>query len=387
MVSYRQNMTPMVIDGKWNPYGRTWWGGTPSDWEDKTHTVRTGICQTKENFVAYFYGADLSPEALAQAMIQTRCHYGLALDMNSGHSGLEFYRVAPDRELGALSRPLDYEWEREGDVPDMDGWKFRARRLIKGMGLMNFPRYIKREGRDYFYLTLRHVLPGAPVAVSGGKEGDGVWQTKGLPQHGFPYALARTEVPLGGKRVALLRVDPRMLARPTAGGAGPSAASPTVLKMLPPGDASRETPSLWFSRAAFSLSPQAEAPGAVRLASATATDRAAAAIAVEDESGLLVYAEVVGGEAVPFADLQGLVGRVGCTRAIGLAEPWPLLLGGDTDLASRAARLPGEGAVILQRQSGPGSRRVFEDTPVVPYDRWYPLQSRRIRYFKKPKET
>ncbi|MBM4375726.1 MAG: hypothetical protein FJ095_11630 [Deltaproteobacteria bacterium] len=384
MVSYRQNMTPMVIDGKWNPYGRTWWGGTPSDWEDKTHTVRTGICQTKENFVAYFYGAELSPEALAQAMIQARCHYGLALDMNAGHSGLEFYRVGPARDLGTLSRPLDYEWEREGDVLEMDGWKFRARRLIKGMGLMNFPRYIKREGRDYFYLTLRYVLPGAPITVTSGMEGDGVWQTKGLPQHGFPYALARTELPLGSKRAVVLRVDPRMLTR--AGGAGEAAQAPTVLKVVPPGEASRETPSLWFSRAAFSLTPQAEVHGAVRLASATATERAVGAVAVEDESGMLVYAEVVGGEAVPLAELKALTTRLGCSRVLGLAEPWPLLLGGDTDLASRASRLPGEGAVVLQRQPGPGSRRVFEETPVVPYDRWYPLQSRRIRYFKKPKE-
>ena len=36
--------------------------------------------------------------------------------------------------------------------------------MIRGMPLMNFPRYIHREARDFFYLTLRHVLPGANVA-------------------------------------------------------------------------------------------------------------------------------------------------------------------------------------------------------------------------------
>ncbi len=66
VLSYRQNMTVMVEDEKFNPYNRTWWG-TPPGWADKTHTVRTGICLTKERFIAYFYGADLSPEALAQA--------------------------------------------------------------------------------------------------------------------------------------------------------------------------------------------------------------------------------------------------------------------------------------------------------------------------------
>ncbi|MCA9625812.1 MAG: hypothetical protein KC731_42610, partial [Myxococcales bacterium] len=120
MISYRQNMTALVQDEKYNPYGRTWWGGTPSDWEDKTHTTRTGICLTREGFAGYFYGADLSPQALAQEMIQARCSYGVALDMNAGHSGLEFYTVAPKDELPALDRPLDRDWERDGDVPQMD---------------------------------------------------------------------------------------------------------------------------------------------------------------------------------------------------------------------------------------------------------------------------
>ncbi len=92
-------------------------------------------------------------------MIQARCSYGLALDMNAGHSGLEFYQVAPAEELEPLGRPMQNDWEHEGEVPGLDGWKFRTRRLIRGMGLMNFPRYIKRESRDYFYMTLRHVLP------------------------------------------------------------------------------------------------------------------------------------------------------------------------------------------------------------------------------------
>ncbi|MBM4358806.1 MAG: hypothetical protein FJ096_11945 [Deltaproteobacteria bacterium] len=397
MLSYRQNMTPMVIDGKFNPYKRTWWGGTPSDWEDKTHTVRTGMCQTKESFVAYFYGADLSPDALAQAMILARCHYGVALDMNAGHSGLEFYKVGTERDIGTLGRALSYDWEREGDVPDMDGWKFRARRLIKGMGLMNFPRYIKREGRDFFYLTLRHVLPGNPIATPGGKEGDGVWQTKGLPQHGFPYAVARTELTHAGRRMTVLRVDPRMLvrdARPKGFGGdaaekpAASALTPIVLGAVPPGQRADSVPSLWFSRAAFAVGPAPDVKGALRLASATSTDRAVAALGVEEESGLLVYIELKepAGNPVALADFQSLLTRLGCGKGLGLAEPWPILLGGNTDLASRPAKLPEGDVVVLRRQPGPGSRRIFEATPIVPFDQWYPLQQKRIRYFKKPAE-
>ena len=36
--------------------------------------------------------------------------------------------------------------------------------------------------------------------------------------------------------------------------------------------------------------------------------------------------------------------------------------------------------------AGPGAGRFFEDTPIVPFDKWYALQAKRIRYFKKPKQ-
>ncbi len=390
--SYRQNMTPMVLDGKFNPYHRSWWGGTPAEWEDKTHTVRTGMCQTKESFVAYFYGADLGPEALAQVMLQTRCHYGVALDMNAGHSGLEFYTVGPASEIGAIGRALDYEWEREGDLPDFEGWKFRARRLIRGMGLMNFPRYIKREGRDYFYLTLRHLLPGSPLVMPGAKAGDGVWQTKGLPQHGFPYAMARTEVQLGARRAIVLRIDPRMLEHqapsPVTLGGEPPRTAGVVFTAPAPGTAGPAVPSLWYSPGAFSLAPVAGLSGAFRLASQTGEGRGVAALGVEDESGMLLYVALREPEAgpVPSSAFESLFAKFGPTRSLVLAEPWSLLLGGDTDLALKAAR-PSEGNnLVFRRQPGPGSRRIFEDTPIVPFAKWYPLQSRRIRYFKKPKD-
>ena len=47
---------------------------------------------------------------------------------------------------------------------------------------------MRREARDFFYLTLRHVLPGANVTTAAPDEGK--WQTRGLPQHGFPFAVA-----------------------------------------------------------------------------------------------------------------------------------------------------------------------------------------------------
>ncbi len=399
LASYRQNMTPMVLDGKFNPYGRTWWGGTPADWEDRTHTVRTGICLTEEGFVGYFYGADLSPKALGKAMILARCSYGIALDMNAGHSGLEFYRVAPSPEFEPLGRPLRRDWEREGKVRGLDGWRFRARRLIRGMGLMYFPRYIGREGRDFFYLTLRYVLPGRPLEpLSGAKPatGDGQWRVKGLAQHGFPYALAITEAALpSGRRARVLKLDPRML---TAAGLKENASksdAATVAVINPNAEPETGALSLWLSTQAFAVGQGPAVAGSVRIASgvpASAGGVAAAALGVQDESGMMVYAELIGATedepgTTDGAELAALLRTLGSTDPILLSAPLSLALGGDTDLAQQAVRLPAsDEAVVLVRQPGPGARRIFEDTPIVPVENWHPLQSRRIRYFKKKKK-
>jgi hypothetical protein len=405
ILSYRQNMTVMVQDQKFNPYGRTWWGGTPPGWEDKTHTVRTGICLTKERFIGYFYGADLSPDALAQAMILARCSFGIALDMNAGHSGLEFYKVgtADEMEHDPIGRALSGDWEAEGDLPGLDGWKFRGRRLIKGMGLMHFPRYIKREGRDFFYMTLRHVLPGPniPTKLKPAFENEGVWQLKGLPQHGFPYAMALAEVRPDASRpdrkVRVLRIDPRTIAL----GGAPKKEDQIVL-VADPGDKA-EGASIWFSQNAFSVADKKPAPDAARIAFGAAIEKtpspASAAIGVNDEEGMLVYADLGSGlsggsQATPGATsataadakmLDALLKSLGCGQRLMLAAPLALALGGDTDLAGQATRAPnGSSAVRLLRTVAPGAKRIFEDTPVVPLSVWYPLQQHRIRYFKKP---
>ena len=43
---YRQNLTALVQDGKFNPWGRNWWGGTPPGWPDQIHSARSAICLT-----------------------------------------------------------------------------------------------------------------------------------------------------------------------------------------------------------------------------------------------------------------------------------------------------------------------------------------------------
>jgi hypothetical protein len=382
MVSYRQNMTPMVVDEKFNPYGRTWWGGTPTDWEDKTHTVRTGVCLTREGFVGYFYGADLSPDALGQAMIQTRCRYGVALDMNAGHSGFEYYKVAPAAEMGDLGRPLRRSLERDGDVKDLEGWKFRARRLVAGMGLMYFPRYIQREGRDFFYLTLRDVLPGPALPKAK------PWQVKGLPQHGFPYALAQTEIKLGKASARVLKIDPRMLTADRASAATHEGSPTTVATVNPVGQPMAGKPSLWWSPSAFAISETPLVEEAVHLATGEPMGDAPAAVGVELEGGMLIYVELADGARASTKDINGLFESMGAPHPLLLTAPLALAIGGDTDITGSAYRQPrSPKEVRMLRQAGPGGRTIFDGTPVVPMKTWYPLQARRIRYFKKDTDT
>ena len=163
VTSFRQNMTPLVDGGVLDPWGRTWWGGTPPGWTDTIHTVRSAIGFTREGFAIYAYSLDISPQALGEALLAARCDYGIHLDMNGGQAGFEFLRIAAQGGItqAPLGRPLEKTWEAEGPLthaPAEDGtsnWEFRARRLFRGMAHMSFPRYVRRDGRDFFYLVAR----------------------------------------------------------------------------------------------------------------------------------------------------------------------------------------------------------------------------------------
>ncbi len=380
--SYRQNLTVLVKDEKFNPYGRTWWGGTPPGQTDKVHSVRSGICLTREDFIAYFYGTEIGADALATAMIRARCKFGIHLDMNVGHTGLEFYRVTPAAELPPLARPLQSDWEAEAAVPGLPDWSFRCRRMIRGMGTMNFPRYIHREARDFFYLTLRHVLPGPDIAD------DGHWQTRGLPQHGFPFAVATTmlspDAARPDARVQLLKVDPRVVA--AQGAPHVDAAAPTVLVFSGIARAPGH-PTLWLANGGFSIGNDAP-EGATGLfsgltaAEAAALPNAAAEIGIADEDGMLIYAESSAPDSAKMLD--ALLQRLGCSRRLMLGHSLAPALGGTTSFAGAPVQLSDVGTVRLVRREAPGARSIFEDTPVVGPEIWQPLQMRRVRYFKKP---
>jgi len=375
-----------VMDGKYNPYNRNRWGGTPPGWPDRVHTTRSGLCLTKEGFVGYFYGNGIDADVLGLAMIQARCQLGVHLDMNPGHTGLEFYHAAPKESWQPLGRAYQNDWESEGEASSMSGWRFRARRMVRGMGLMNFPRYIQREARDYFYLSLRPILPGADVApaLSPAEAGEGKWRTKGLAQHGYPFAMATTAVRPDKAhpdlRIRLLKLDPTTL-RPGAEGKGDKGEGKgddslvVVLQNTTPPRAGE--PALWHKQGAFSIGKQAVPGGAALLAGGSGGE---AALGI-DGDGMLIYAEVEAG-STDGGTLDRILKELGCAQRLGLEKPLLPLQGGATTLAGSPGKRQGGREVRLLRGQAPGGVRLFTDTPIVPMSEWSPLQLKRIRYFK-----
>lgn len=387
IVSFRQNLTPLVLDGKQNPYKRTWWGGVPPGWEDETRTVRTAICMTEDNFVAYLYGSRLEADHLAKVMLLARCSYGIHLDMNPGHTGLEFYHVAPKGNLPDLGRRLDPRWEARGTVPGMPEWEYLGRRMIRNMGLMHFPRYIQRESRDFFYLTLRPILPGTHpkdlITEPLPSAGSGTWKTSELPQHGWPYAIATSSLAsrlLGATvSVRLLKLDARALA--------PEATVDThrdklvVVRRL---SEHEQGMGLWWTPTGWKLAAQA-GPDATLVARGREVPGAAETAVGIDRDDMLVFAELhdTANEANPGRLLDELLRQLGCDERLFPEAPMQPLIAGEYDLAGRRVPRKRNGLVFV-RADYPGVRGIFEDTPIVPPAEWQPLQAKRVRYFKEP---
>jgi hypothetical protein len=187
MLDFRQNLTTLVEGDRYNPWERWYWGAAPAHGTEQTRVDRSGVCVSREGFTIYFWGTSMGPEQLGEAMKRARCVRGMHLDMNNKHTAFEFYNVRrANTPFASLGRALE-DSEFEAPVLGADGFVVRGRKAVTRMDPLAFPRYILRDPRDFFYLTLRPTLPGP--ALSGGH---GV-------QHGGP-ARARfpTRVRAGG---------------------------------------------------------------------------------------------------------------------------------------------------------------------------------------------
>ena len=398
VLSFRQNMTALVQNGKYNPWGRAWWGGVPPGWHDATHTTRSGICMTTEGFVGYFYGNDIGPEPLGRAMLVARCAFGIHLDMNPGLAGFEFYNSQPAQNFQPLGRPLQSDWEYEGSLKDMPSFKFRARRMVKSMGHMLFPRYMHRDARDFFYLTTRSVLPGAPIAG----DADATFRVKGLPQHGYPYALAiaNARLGIGERKVRVLRIDPRTVAVDTSD--APTAQDVAVFGRpgrsttdrnprgknhdagaieVPPSDR-----KLWLTGHVFTIDKNGPTgAGAIvnLLVPASApTANARAAVGISDEDGMLQWVELAPEDKADYATSEAmlkLLERLGCSSRGLVAGDLRAFLGGSLDTAGNP-ETPSATLVRLVRTVAPGARPMFESTEIVGPAVWTPLQQQRVKW-------
>ncbi len=222
LVSFRQNLAPLIEDDVVNPLKNQYWGLAVRSQRERIYIVRSGICFTKEGYGAYLWGKALSLETLTTAMKIARCQYGMQLDINRTNASLEWYRMVPRSKVTRdpprrMKRGGRKSW---GLVPGTKDWVFYAQSWLPGMYTRPFPRFIRRDWRDFFYLSLRQVLPGPslrPVAPTPLK-GEGAWSVSGLPQGKapFPPRIATTFIrPDAGRPeavVQLVKLDPRRLA-------------------------------------------------------------------------------------------------------------------------------------------------------------------------------
>lgn len=389
VLSFRQNMTALVQGDKYNPWGRAWWGGVPPGWHDAVHTTRSGLCITKEGFVAYFWGNEIGPEPLGRAMLVARCAFGMHLDMNPGLAGFEFYNMQPAQTFQPLGRPLQNDWEYEGTLKDMPEFKFRSRRMIKSMGHILFPRYVQRDARDFFYLTARSVLPGPPL------DKDSTWRVKGLPQHGFPYAVAITSIELPNKkRVRVMRLDPRTVRiDTTADGAPPEekivatfgrprAATRDAGAAKPVEKIERAEKKLFLGGHVFSIAKNAS-PGSVALADvAQHASDARAAVGISDEDGMLQWIELLPDDRPDpqtSEEMMKLLERIGCSARGFVTSDVRAYPGGAMDIGAEPAA-PAAVAAKLVRTPAPAAKLAFESTEIVPQPVWQPLQSQKVKW-------
>ena len=282
----------------------------------------------------------------------------------------------------------------------MPGYVFRARRMIRGMGHMLFPRYIQREARDFFYLTSRAILPGAPLAPRGRHRGGArpgrraVAHEGACRSTGFPTPWRRRGCGCDGdaRGCGSIRARPTRLApgrrrfrRPgtshrahahRSGRGGPRDAHALVARR-PLRD-----------RRQRARQGRGGAPRRMR------DDGARARRAPTRRSACRTRTACSSGSSSPRTraptsrrrpTLDALLARLGCSAPHGgarvarrpfSAAPW-------TPPETRGAeRRPP--TVRLVRASPPDAHPIFADTPIVPIQVWQPLQMKRVRYFYKP---
>ncbi len=387
MVEFRQNLTSVVENGRWNPWRRWYWGAAPRGDDEQAYIDRSGLCLTEEGFLAYFWGKSMGAEELGKAMNAVRCVRGMHLDMNQRHTAFELYRAYREGE-STLDRRLRNNLEFDIEVPYADGWRVRGRKLVRTMTPMRFPRYIRRDPRDFFYITVKPVLPGPPL--DGASDEEGTFETRGLPHAGWPHAFARTH--LGAQedaRTWFVRIDPQRAEVPALAGAAPRGENGEEGLRRPLAYLSNArnrtagSHGLFATRGAmgwrFAVGQRPEGATMV-FAGDALTAQSDAAIGV-DGDGFWVYAERRG-DPTPLPERMA---AAGVEAAVALPSEVRLAFVIDDltvapDAYERVVDV--ERALPLWANERPASEVLFPDVEPRPYMYWGPMQDSRVRYFR-----
>jgi hypothetical protein len=133
ILSFRQNLDPLVDNDKVNPQNRGQWGfvlpGT------SMQTERSGICITNAGHMIYAWGDDTSATSLGRAMKMAGCIYGMHLDMNPHHTGFMYTNIT-----------------------EFKGKQYKSELLTKEMEI-DTDRYLLYAPKDFFFMMLHDPQP------------------------------------------------------------------------------------------------------------------------------------------------------------------------------------------------------------------------------------
>ena len=133
ILSFRQNLDPLVDNGEVNPMGRALWGYTLPG--SGMQTERSGLCVTDDGRVLYAWGDDVSGTALGKALKLAGCTYAVHLDMNPHHTGFIFSKIN-----------------------DLRGHNYRSE-LLTPLMTVSPDRYIEYAPKDFFYVLMHDGTP------------------------------------------------------------------------------------------------------------------------------------------------------------------------------------------------------------------------------------
>jgi hypothetical protein len=177
--SFRQNLDPLVEDGRINPSGRILWG-----WQlqgTSVMTQRTALCVTPQGHLFYAFAKESNAPTLARALRQAGCSYAMHLDMNPGHCGFVFTNIV-DAKKGVFNLELA--------DPDMK---------------LPPARFVTWSAKDFFYVMMRDPRPHDTSGVR--------WElSEGAqpPPAELPAVFTGT-LSVGSISVQLMSLEPRRL--------------------------------------------------------------------------------------------------------------------------------------------------------------------------------